>query len=442
MTGRDTTAMLPPELVLRFFRGWTFEELQSALAVSTRWRAIALNHPSYWRSIRFRAQSDNAVRLSLLRIERTYGRSFSLTCFRSHGSLAQLLAAVTKHLNHIVGLIMFVDDAQHDAVFDVLRQPAPKLESLHLEFRPIAPDLEVPIVPSDLFSQHAPVLRKVRLYGVRLVEPLAVFALVSEVFVHAHLQVDFVPCAFTHFPSVKRLRFSQCTNLSQSQHAPLSFWTALDMITLSGGPPEILSSAICDLPLCAVHTVVLQPGLSHIDIVSSHLHGALDLSFVSDHQFNDVGTFVLDFRERSTRRSRQFAEHWRHLDLTIPLSTPHGLIALNIADRLVSLSISADILPGACVLLPPLPNVVEVAFLFHHWGFSGAHPAQPLIVPKLRSLKLQGHEDLPRVSRSFLWSMSLLALTSYVPPLTVVVEQAVVDNYSRDNEPIEFFLRL
>ncbi|KZV86692.1 hypothetical protein EXIGLDRAFT_724518 [Exidia glandulosa HHB12029] len=429
MTGRDLTDTLPPELIRRFFRGWTFEELHPMLGVCARWREIGLNHPIYWRSIMFDDCTDGAARLALLRIERTCERPFYLEIWASRDKelLYEVLSVLSNCLERIVSLGLFVPRVHAAATFGALLQPAPKLEALQLEFKPLDADLKGPImIPSGLFACHAPALRSVRLCGVRLVERLHIFHRVSDVcIIIGSDDLTAVPCAFTHFPSTRRLQFLWCSNLSQSQHAPDSFWSELDKLELSG-TPEGISSAIHDLPFYAIRNVFIYPGSSQFGYICSHFRGDLDLALVSDHQYDHVRVFLLGLTERSTQRSRMFLDHWKWWKEGTSSATLYDLRLFAVVERVVTLCLSADIIPAACARLPPLPNVVEIAILFHSWGFSGATPVQPLLVPKLRSLRLRGHDDLPTVSRCLLHDICVHALSGYVPPLTVTADQVII----------------
>ncbi|KZV98485.1 hypothetical protein EXIGLDRAFT_763485 [Exidia glandulosa HHB12029] len=179
MTGRDLTATLPPELIGRFFRGWTFQELRPTLGVCARWREIGLNHPIYWRSITLKGPRYNSVLLSLLRVERTYGRPFSWTidALTPPGTLRRIVSAVSAHLEQLVALEIRVQNVYAQTVFAALRLPASQLTTFRLEFwaSDADPDATAPRLTSDLFAQCAPKLRKVGLCGVDLAERLPIF---------------------------------------------------------------------------------------------------------------------------------------------------------------------------------------------------------------------------------------------------------------------------
>ncbi|KZV86678.1 hypothetical protein EXIGLDRAFT_840559 [Exidia glandulosa HHB12029] len=157
MTGRDMTTALPPELIGRFFRGRTFEELHPMLGVCARWREIGLNLPIYERSIMFSDYKYGTIRLALLRIEWTCGRPFSLEIWASRDKelLHDILSILASCLERIVSLGFFPPGVHAADTFGALLQPAPTLEAVHLEFQPVDSDLKEPIVSSDLFAQHA-----------------------------------------------------------------------------------------------------------------------------------------------------------------------------------------------------------------------------------------------------------------------------------------------
>ncbi|KZV86675.1 hypothetical protein EXIGLDRAFT_724504 [Exidia glandulosa HHB12029] len=444
MAGRDLTTALPPELVRRFFQDCTFDELHPLLGVCTRWRAIGLDHPTYWRSIQFSDFTEGAIHRALLRIERTFGRPFSLSVWahRSEETISHILSVISTCLERLVKLKIFLPGVHAATALEALLHPAPRLETLHLDCpgdRPAA----LTTVPSGLFARHAPLLRSLRLYGSHLVEPLEAFRPVSDVFLTVRPGDDaFLPCAFTHFPSARRLTFTGCAALSTSQRAPEAFWSGLDSLKLCGAR-EDLSSAIRDLPLHAIRNILIQPGSSQFDYVCSLLHGELDLALVSDHDFEDhTGMFVLQLTERSTQRRRMFADHWCWWEEGTSSPNLYDLHRFSIADRFTTFSLSADILPAACARLPPLPNVVEITVMFHYWGFSGATPVQPLVVPKLRSLKLRGHDELPTVPASFLRDMCTHAFVGYVAPLVLTVERVIIPRHGDALESLSEFAQL
>ncbi|KZV86690.1 hypothetical protein EXIGLDRAFT_724517 [Exidia glandulosa HHB12029] len=418
MSERDLTAALPPEIVRKFLWGWTLDDLLPVLRVSTRWREIGLNHPVYWQSIDCDDFTEGAIRFAFLRVGRTNGRPFSLAIFtvQSEYYIPLLLAVVSTHLHNIVALSIRVPGYHAESVFASLIRPAPQLHTLCIGFQPIDPVGKEPIAPDNLFAHHAPALRTVTLQNVRISRPLAVFANVQFVsFGSPPSTSTIVPCVFTHFPLARTVQFSYCGRLSLSQNAPDSFWFGLDSLVIEGGP-DYLSDA--DIPLHGVRHLQLNlPGRAgplEAEVMSSHLRGELDVEFVSRHEYNHISVFALNVIERE----------WKS-----PLSAPHNFLARSdIASRITTLAISADILPAVCELLLPMPNVLEATILFHYWGFSRDMPTNPLVVPKLRALTLEGDgdSDATIVPMSYLAELCRRAVVGYAQPLTIVVRRVFV----------------
>ncbi|KZV98483.1 hypothetical protein EXIGLDRAFT_763484 [Exidia glandulosa HHB12029] len=447
MTGRDLTALLPPEIVRRFFRGWTFEELQSALAVSTEWRAVALDHPAYWQNISLTSMSpsDAAVELALLRIRLTHGRPFSLSIWAHYPSvsLARVFHAVAAHLWHIVNLSLVIHGRDSGVAFAALLHSAPLLESFHLSFW-LYPDLFAePTLPSQLFSNDAPALRHVGLITARFDAPIPVFRQVRNVLLGTgaeHLGYMPLQSLFANFPGAKSVRFIALSLFPREDYGSESLWKSLESVAFQLAP-ECLPHAIHGLPLHCVPMVRVEHAKSaEVGILCSNLDGDLDMT-VSPDVFDDLEyRFVVNLRARASGWQRSFVEYW-HMWFPRPW---HDLFdRVDIAQRIVFLAISFEILDAACAHIRFLPSVAEVTLNFEP-SWTGDLPLEQgvyvpdlqklvfdtisrrngkssryIYVPKLRSLELSPSRMRPSVPMNDFMDVICRVFVGFSEPLCV-----------------------
>ncbi|EJD49397.1 hypothetical protein AURDEDRAFT_161494 [Auricularia subglabra TFB-10046 SS5] len=238
--------------------------LLSVMPVSRHWRAQAVEHRMYWRSIRLvtariPAMPGQLHSLSLelfcLRLSRTGTRPIDVTIIRH--DMPAVLDLLALHLAHIRHLSLHADAHRWDTIFLALqRTAAPLLLSFRMSSRFGSIDLASPVAPTGLFAGHAPMLSDVMLTDIAVGSGVGFPASFGAV-VSLHIgQVDrdcSLPDLDCHFRQLKHLTLFGDIGLENPSLLLDKAWRGLASLALLGRRTSaswnILTFAMARVPL-------------------------------------------------------------------------------------------------------------------------------------------------------------------------------------------------
>ncbi|EJD46364.1 hypothetical protein AURDEDRAFT_164595 [Auricularia subglabra TFB-10046 SS5] len=312
MNRTDPSRQLPVELIFLVLDSLDLSQLVQASHLCRTWRALALDHPTFWRMIRLSASSASALEFFQARLDQAGSRhvyvDIHLENCELYGHLrSAVLPAVARSLSHMHQLALNVPHAVSPTLIEVLSRPAPVLEALSVAcFH--CPDEPLAILPSDLFSGSAPRLRTLIIRNLSL--PYRRIAALSEVeeFGYAIDRRALFPASiFTHCPRLRELRYfgGSCPGVD---------WPPGQDLQISAPGLETLEMQLTDMDFGWLFDAV--PNLAALRSIASsrpdsvsarrfleHMDGPLEMNVVGD----DI--VRLGFLAPSSRRRRTFTFH-------------------------------------------------------------------------------------------------------------------------------------
>ncbi|EJD35480.1 hypothetical protein AURDEDRAFT_175455 [Auricularia subglabra TFB-10046 SS5] len=173
---------LPPEILRIIFSLATARDQAAQLRLSTvckRWKAVALDHPVLWSKVDVRAKryATPDTLLDNLGRQLAYAKDVPTDLALYHPPCGPILHSthtnpLEDHMFHLRSLDLRLPSSALEQHFRVaLTMPVPLLVSLELYVTPIR-DTDFPFgFPFDLFSGHAPCLRRLSLIGLTVPSP-------------------------------------------------------------------------------------------------------------------------------------------------------------------------------------------------------------------------------------------------------------------------------
>ncbi|KZV91918.1 hypothetical protein EXIGLDRAFT_769506, partial [Exidia glandulosa HHB12029] len=357
--GHDFSTILPSELLQQCFSGFNFRELLPILGVCSRWRALALNHPTYWANIRLTRDYPGAVCLFLLRVSRTRARPFRVAVSLwppSAAFVADVLPVIARNLARITLLSLAVNISHGPEVLASISAPAPLLQALTLHFYNPSSECAI-LLRDDMFAGTAPLLRQLVIWDVSLPrDPIPVLSSIHtlEVGDGALAVGTCLQDLFVHFPYVRRVDFC-----ARHTTFDVAYWDAKKWETLEHVTPTAAMFDDPILPLSLVkHMVFYIPISPQLRIMLEPLNGALQL----DLESSPGPEILFHIRERASPwRARTFVDDLRAwIDVNArPAGAPHELPFT----RIVNLSIPECFWQLACGIFPTMPSVKELSLL-------------------------------------------------------------------------------
>ncbi|KZV98311.1 hypothetical protein EXIGLDRAFT_728332 [Exidia glandulosa HHB12029] len=186
---------LPNELWSAIFGYLHVGELVPASKVCVCWRAVAFDHPNFWRNVRIDSAAKGKLYWTTRQLAAGGGRPFNLIVHmpnRMHGMLAQfVLQTIHASLSRVSGLRISLDSAHAPLLWAALAAPAPHLAKFELTLLDSAsiPSETLPELASNIFARCAPRLRSVSLKEVALpMQPVPAFANADRVSIDALME--------------------------------------------------------------------------------------------------------------------------------------------------------------------------------------------------------------------------------------------------------------
>lgn len=346
-----------------------------AMRVSTRWRAVVLDHRIYWRNHYLFMPSTSKTEMFLTRLSRTRGRPIVIIIHTLSTALStDVLKAVAQHMHHVEMLHLFVSILYAADVLGVLQQPAPLLRELSLSLDPSQDGQAgssqmatvLPILPSTFDSP----LRKLSMTNIvlhghpppclRSVQRLAV----SYWWPHAMA----LPNVFAWFPELRHLTIGHKTALTDVVYLDRDMWARIDHVQFDAHGPglELLRDALGRVK----HITTQYPDQTCLSIMNDHLDGPLTLTVTHKWEFS----FVVHVRSPRTDQTRSFVEfghcwydHEDAVDLLTtapPARPPHALFSTpSLVEHVVLLVIPAAMWNWLVPYFAPMPVLEQVVLM-------------------------------------------------------------------------------
>ncbi|KZV94590.1 hypothetical protein EXIGLDRAFT_736616 [Exidia glandulosa HHB12029] len=408
----DYDDRLPDELLTSILDYASLLEISYASAVSRRWRAVALDHPTYWQSICIDSLSPRASAFFNTRLERARSRPievfvrFMATYFedKNHELPDSLFQGIRRHIFHMKSLHLRMAFKYAEKMVEALSQPAPILESLGIDFyQPVGPSPflrhEHVVLPAGLFANHAPKLTSLELRNaITSSQASSCFARVDYLALSFRFDPsdseDSVPPDFAHFPSLKRLALAGHIPLAYLEKAP---WRSLDQLIIERfaaySPHWTLWRTWPLVDISYIGTDFVNDEV--ITILGQHLQGRLDL-----HLGVQPGVcFFARFRSRLDGRRRMVREFTRtavaardsYKGWDGKKPPPHDLFSRPlIVDRIVHLTMPATLWIRLTGYFAVLPALEELVIPLHNAGELSSLGDKRLVCPTLSSVTFLG----------------------------------------------------
>ncbi|KZV82787.1 hypothetical protein EXIGLDRAFT_754740 [Exidia glandulosa HHB12029] len=204
---------VPPELWALVMDELNYRQLVTASRVCQQWRAVAFDHPSFWRDIHIALCGPDAPAVYWLarRLSAGQHRPFVLTIDIDDKDIApvpdEVYSLLRTSISTVERLSINIAATSFERLWGALEVPAPLLSDFSLLARAAPLQPRSPIPPT-IFDGNTPVLRTVRLPAV--IEPtigpsIPAFARVEHVQIadNQKLTASFVVGFFTLFPGAK-----------------------------------------------------------------------------------------------------------------------------------------------------------------------------------------------------------------------------------------------
>ncbi|EJD49323.1 hypothetical protein AURDEDRAFT_161420 [Auricularia subglabra TFB-10046 SS5] len=386
------TRSLPPELISRILDYLELHDLFAPLATSRTWRRVALDHPTYWRDVRFTSTSDNSINLFLSRLTHARQRKISVevNAIRPCRRISDdVLPAIGARLSHIRALWTAV---HHEQAFDLsaaLCRPAQALETLQI-FIVTPGRVPLAILPADMFSGDAPKLTFLGLRDVGLSDSAyQAFSSVTRTDFGFTRAKSFyvVPQLFAVFPRMRRLGLhSGDLDVPEDLVFPAEMPAGVEAVVcmMNSRSLEFMTGVI---PYHAIPSArVGDTADDTVDFLLRQLPGEVTMD-VTDLRHVRRELFDITVTSTETKFARTFAQSARHYLMGV-----HPPIAFlrdfDFAERLVALTIP-DVLWGFIAHhLLPLPNLKELSLGLESPSLPVLGSKWSISCSKLRSLRL------------------------------------------------------
>lgn len=369
-------------------------------AVSTNWRAVAHSHPLFWRDIRLCALSSTALSFFHARLDRAQGRNINLDIhLRKHPSSWRVksivLPAITRHLSHIVTLVVTLRYDENAAALDALNVPAPNLRRLELEFcrSPASAAAPAFLLLPDLFARSSPKLVSVTLYYVKFpLQRILAFENVKSLEVWFEDPRFPVHAIFQQFPRLTALELVGSWPEIGPEHVAANKidtrrLSSLELSMPASGYDHIFAhtpdlSSIPDVSCW-------EPERAHADLLLGHLDGPIEMEFRGPDWASH--TLEITLRAPGSARSRTFIETTHEL----PEAESRGaFFDRAFAARVTTLRLSAQLAFLAPLFVElPACRTLEI-LLDNHAGLPSqlGKDMAPLRLPALETLAIRAVE--------------------------------------------------
>lgn len=349
---------VPAELIGRTL---DFLELRYIIIVShvcRHWRAIALDHPHFWRDLSITTTSQASLDLFQARISRRTGLIHVSLCMPDEEAtngplLDSLFPLVLQHLHrieilHITGNVFFWPGINNRLVQRAA--PALRVFEIHLVGGP--PSMCDPL-PLDLFDSTSPLLREVTIQGIMLYQVQSWPSCFSDVEVISLLFHDFeahglnLDCLWT-LPSLKRVHIrGGCIIddifLSDQTVAVLRRLDALQLWSTQPLPLELLECmAMSRLPVLELSDRRCESIMATV----AHLQGDLCLTVLPRGDATDM--FHLTYTPAATSGPAQRRAFMERLSYYLPgshLWPSYALCLDELKTHVVHLTFHASLWP-------------------------------------------------------------------------------------------------
>lgn len=389
---------LTVELITRSLDHLSLGQLVRISHVCSRWRALALDHPIYWKKIIVDSVSQPALDLALHRINSSGSRTidFTIDYREQHDQVPKRIIPLLRiALPRTRELHVKVESLYRFEVEEALCWVAPQMEYFQLLYAS-GPDPELPLTlpfgkGKNLFSGSAEHLRSVVLHNIILPpQPIAAFLLVDEVFFLHKLVTHYpeFPCyLFEFFPNVTRLRLSG--GFMFFENAPLPTEIVQKMRQLTSFDitfyVDSLAGFFRHLPMNDIPELsITSPDEDSIYLALDPLRSPFRLSFT----YNMLNEFFITVECGQSNFVRRFCEPFKYF---APGSERSNLLLENdeFAAQLASVRMQTSLW---AMLNPWMPSLAALPKLIVEINESELHvalPSQPLACQHLTTLVIQ-----------------------------------------------------
>ncbi|EJD38617.1 hypothetical protein AURDEDRAFT_172389 [Auricularia subglabra TFB-10046 SS5] len=357
----DPAAALPLELVFKCIESFFFDDVRPLLAVSARWRAIALDSEAYWSFIHLKWFTAGAVDLFFTRLARTGTRPVSLTIELRppKPELVRLqdaiLSAVRDHIHHLNWLLFYFRASDASKLWSALAGAAPELRHFDLRVDKVPITDPLPVIPAELFAGQAPRLRTVAIEDVALPpRPLTIFSQVTKLCIQYSVtrpMEDFFP----HFPRVTEANFPAWSSFGNPVFARSGFYRHInEWIWISGRAVHNVPfplAVVQDIEMVRVYNPLPLSGLI------AQLIPPLSFTFAPDLRCPEEEFNLSVTGQSSTNRPwRVFIDEYRFWTPPMGPDIRQALHAA-LAGKVYTLFFGAPVWPSLVRCVPPVPGL-------------------------------------------------------------------------------------
>ncbi|KZW01024.1 hypothetical protein EXIGLDRAFT_694386 [Exidia glandulosa HHB12029] len=435
-----------PDDVLRVILDeFCFSELVRIMRVSSRWHALIVDLPEYWRDIWLqlhRGTASSAIGLFLRRMRRSSTQRPIRVCFQSYSMAPPpaVVTAIAEHLHHTQTLSISVPMAFSAGILAFFTRPAPMLEELAITLELGREEEALPTLSLPLFACHAPLLRTVSLTNVLCpAEGYPLFAQVerADMAYRTSEPAVVMPNPTAVFPAARRMTLEANDIWTDDSIYDPASWRNVEILELSGralwGRLRLALEAIPHIAFIRWNPGCVAMALDHI---RQRLELQLELSYepcvtmLTTHikGLNGSRTLARSF----IRTARDWLEtpepsYWPS-GSSVPLTEdwPNSLFKHGpLIARIVTLRISSEIFLEALLqLFDPLP-VLETLILEDFVDFPRSPSTLPC--PNLRALVLVGSPELCRPTQEEVDEFIRVCLITGRLPLRVESRNFTID---------------
>ncbi|KZW00174.1 hypothetical protein EXIGLDRAFT_762036 [Exidia glandulosa HHB12029] len=419
-------------------------ELVRIMRVSSRWHALIMDLPVYWRDISLGSPAPSDVNFFLHRMRMSSSQRpirVSLPIFKL---LPSVVTAIAEHLHHIQHLDINVPIRLVEGLLIALANPAPMLEKFSFILCHLYQREALPTLPATLFARNAPLLRTVSLENILFAKAgLACFAHVTKAHMACSIPIP-LPVAMSNpmamFPIARHVSLlaadARLVTIDESIYDSES-WRNVESLELSGRAWGQLR-----LPLEAIPRITFSRwDPSCVEMALGHIRGCLELHLETSgspyttftaHIVGSNGSRTLDRSFGNEAASDWLkapdpvsGDRW-HPDL-LTHRLPHSLLKHGpLIDRTVTLRLSGGAFFGPLLqLFDPLPALERL--IIEDVVCLPQPPSTVLRCPNLRDLVLVGSPELCRPTQEEVDEFIRVCLITGRLPLRVEPRNFTID---------------
>ncbi|KZV82786.1 hypothetical protein EXIGLDRAFT_729296 [Exidia glandulosa HHB12029] len=319
---------MPPELWALVMDSLDYDELILASQTCQQWRAVAFDHPTFWRDVQIfpRGPLPSTLYWFALRLDAGKHRPLTLAVTIDDVDACKPLpdefyALLRTSVSSVEKLRVGITTVNFARLWQALNAPAALLRAFTVVG--LTSELDTPCIPPFIFEGHAPELRSVRLVGIEMpATELAVpaFARIEKVRLEVYPSMFgvFDVAWISHFPSAKSLAayypqgHSSPTALNDSVRQRILALYSLELgIDHRGFALELCQHLSLS---CIPRLTLLKPIHEEVRMALNHLEGSLYEIAILPHVPVDLSdTFTISVvstasRALPHRRCRTFKE--------------------------------------------------------------------------------------------------------------------------------------